>query len=379
MTGLAAIVTEEDTARMSHNRERYRVGIIGNCCTHGEFVVAALEAEPGAELVAGWEKDSRRQPALAAALGRPLSASAEAIIEDPAIDIVALACSPHEKAHWCEQAARAGKHIFLNKPMCESLAAARRIEATVRETGVALVHDISVIRFHPVTAKLLDDVRGGAYGSPINYCNAWGMTFSPDFPLPAVWPERLDPPAETGGGELTNMGCYAIDYMVGLFGRPRSVQAKLNDFWDVYRQATVENFGQIVADYGAFFAVLASGKQPIETLPTMDVAEALNARNWHNLIEAQFERHNVTVMPFQDVLLVDGRRVRAEDFLDGYECRSPFRQLTDAIEGGPVPDSDVTVAALGVEVLMAAYRSAREGGASVPLPLVEGDNPLIAS
>ncbi len=91
--------------------------------------------------------------------------------------------------------------------------------------------------------------------------------------------------------------------MIGLWGRPRSIQAKSTAYWDVYREAGVENFGQVIADYGDFFAVLASGKQPLETLPSMDVAEALDPRNWHNVLELQFEHHNLTVLPFQELLI----------------------------------------------------------------------------
>ena len=38
------------------------------------------------------------------------------------------------------------------------------------------------------------------------------MIFPPEFDLKAAWPERLDPPGKSGGGEMTNMGCYAIDF-----------------------------------------------------------------------------------------------------------------------------------------------------------------------
>ena len=37
---------------MAGELKRYRVALVGNCCTHGEFVAAALKAEPGAELAA---------------------------------------------------------------------------------------------------------------------------------------------------------------------------------------------------------------------------------------------------------------------------------------------------------------------------------------
>jgi len=358
--------------------KRYRVGLVGNCCTHGEFVTAALQAEPGAQLVAGWEGDPRRRPGLEAAMGMALAASGQAIIEDPSVEIVALACSPHEKADWAEAAAAAGKHIFLNKPFAESLDSARRIARTVEAAGVCLVHDIGIHRAHAVTAKLLSEVRSGFYGKPIGYFNAWSMTFSHDFALGEYWPERLADPSESGGGELTNMGCYAIDYMLALFGMPVSVQARKSDFWGYYSQAGVENFGQIVADYGSFYALLNSGKQTLSTLPEMDVAGALKPQNWHNVMELQFEGHNITALPYGDYLLHNGERISAADYLTGYEFRSAFRQLSDAIEGGGKPESNAAIAVEGVELLMAAYRSALQGGAAVQLPLKDGGNPLVS-
>ena len=136
--------------------KHYSVGILGNCCTHGEFVALALKDEPAATIVAGWEDDPRRTAGLSAAIGLDLASSPEALLADPAIDIIAVACSPHEKAAWVEQAAEAGKHVLLNKPMAESLDSAWRIERAVAGSEIQLVYDIPVIvRFHPVTCRLL--------------------------------------------------------------------------------------------------------------------------------------------------------------------------------------------------------------------------------
>ena len=363
---------------MAGTSKRYRVGILGNCCTHGEFVALALKAEPGAELVAGWEGHALRRPGLEAAMGIGLAASGAAVIEDPSVEIVALSCSPHDKADWAEAAAAAaGKHIFLNKPFAESLDSARRIMRAVDAAGVKLVHDIPIHRAHPITAKLLADVQAGAYGKPIGYFNAWSMTFSEDFALGDYWPERLADPKLSGGGELTNMGCYAIDFMLALYGMPLRIQARKSAFWGHYSAAGVENFGQIVADYGDFYALLNSGKQAIRSLPSMDVAGALQPRHWHNVMELQFEGHNITVLPYSDILVRDGEQIAVADYLEGYDFRSAFRQLTDAIEGGAAPDSGARIAAEGVEVLMAAYRSALEDGAPIALPFEDGANPLV--
>jgi predicted dehydrogenase len=360
---------------MTGDGRPYRIGVLGNCCTHGEFVVNALRAESRAELIGGWEADPRRAPGLAEALGTELARSPEELLDDPSVDIVAVATSPHEKADFVELAAAAGKHVFLNKPMAESLTAARRIAETVRKHGVQLVHDIIVFRFNPITARVLHDVRAGAFGRPVHYAQSWGMTFSSDFPLAAVWPERLDPASKTGGGELTNMGCYAIDYMTALWGLPRSVQAKWMHTWDVYREAGVENFGQVVADYGDFFAVLAMGKQTIRSLVPMDLDEALQPRNWHNVIEIQFEDANITMLPYEGLVIRDGRRMQPEEVVGDLDCPTPFQSLVRAIETGAPPDSDADAATLGVEVLMAAYRSIVEDR-PVELPLADGSNPL---
>jgi predicted dehydrogenase len=360
---------------MSAEEQRYRVAVLGNCCTHGEFVVDALRAEPRVELVGGWEADAFRAPGLAKALGTDLASAPDVFLDDPSVDIVAVATSPDEKAGVVERAAAARKHIFLNKPMAESLTSARRIAQAVRDHGVQLVHDIIVFRFNPLTARVLQDVRAGAFARPLHYAHSWGMTFSRDFPLAEVWPERLDPATRSGGGEMTNMGCYAIDYMTALWGLPRSVQAKWARTWDVYRDAGVENFGQVIADYGSFFATLAVGKQTLRSLPSMDVAEVLQPRNWHNVIEIQFEDANLTLLPYEGLVIRDGRRIAPKDFVGDLLCPTPFQSLVAAIETGEPPPSNAHAAALGVEVLMAAYRSISEDRA-VELPLADGANPL---
>ena len=150
------------------------------------------------------------------------------------------------------------------------------------------------------------------------------MTFSRDFPLADYWPERLDPASKSGGGELTNLGCYAVDYMVALWGLPESIQAKRMTTWDAYRDAEVENFGQIVADYGRFFAVLAAGKQRLRSLPSMDLAEALTPRNWHNVLELQLAEANLTVLPYSDLVIRDGRALSPEEYLGDFHCLTPF-------------------------------------------------------
>ena len=172
----------------------YGVGIMGNCTTHGAGICAMFKRRPDTRVVAAYERNPRRARELEKALGAPLAKSYEEVINDPRVDFVAITCDPADKAEMVEKAAAAGKHIFLNKPMAESLDSARRIAAAVRKNGVKFVYDIPMVRSVPVYARLLDEVRSGQHGRVLGYHHLFGMNFAMDFDLKAAWPERLDPP-----------------------------------------------------------------------------------------------------------------------------------------------------------------------------------------
>jgi pectate lyase len=343
----------------------YGVGILGNCCTHGAGVAGMFMRRRDTRVVAGYEKDARRGAELAQRIGMPLAESYQAVVAHPDVDIVAVTCDPCDKASMVEMAAAAGKAIFLNKPFCESLNSARRIAAAVKRHDVPLVHDIPMVRFVPVYARLLREVRAGTYGRVMGYHHLFGMNFAPDFDLAAVWPERLDPAAKSGGGEMTNMGCYAIDFAVSLFGRPKAVTAKWRKTWDVYREADVENFGQIVLEYGDFFAFLEVGKQPLA-----------GARRHANRMTINFEHTTLGIDASAQQVTINHVPQDWGRFAAGATATGAVEQLIAAIEKGTPPTSDAETGVVATEVLMAAYRSIVEGR-TVSLPLESGANPLV--
>ena len=345
----------------------YGVGILGNCCTHGAGLAGAFRNHPRTGVVTGYEPDDRRGPELREAMGLPLAQSYESVVAHADVAILCVTTDPCDKAQMVEMAARAGKHILLNKPMCESLDSARRIERAVRASPVKCVLDIPMVKGLPPYAKLRQDMAAGRYGRPVAYHHDFGMTFPSDFPIRELWPERFDPPAVSGGGEMTNMGCYAIDYMVTLLGSPRAVQAKRSSFWPEYAESPVENFGQIICDYGDFYACLAVGKQKLSE--PMQGANDLSIR---------FPNANLILDPYTSTVIVNGVSQSMEEFVGDVTPEGSIDQLIRAIEKGAEPDDTVELGRMGVEVLMAAYRSIVEGGATIALPLEDGANPLAA-
>ena len=244
-------------------KQPYGIGILGNCCTHGVGVCQSFQHDQRFNVITGYEANPRRQAELSLAIGRELVTSYQMVIERKDVDIVVITCDPCDKAQMVEAAAAAGKHIFLNKPLCESLDSARQIERTVERYSIQFVYDIPMVRSVPVYARMQQELWDGKYGQILSYYHRFGMNFPLDFDLQSTWPERVDTADKSGGGELTNMGCYPLDYVVSLFGLPRSVTAKWRKLWDIYYQADVEHFGQVILDYGSFFAVLEVGKQQL--------------------------------------------------------------------------------------------------------------------
>lgn len=344
------------------------VGILGNCCTHGAGLAAALRTRRDVRVLCGYEPDSQRAAELQEAMHAPLAASYRNVVSNLDVQVVVVTSDPCDKADLVELAAAHGRHVLLNKPFADSRDNARRIQRAVERSGICLVHDIPMVRSWPVYARLLQEASGGEWGRPVSYAHSFGMCFEWGFPITEIWPERFDPPQVSGGGEMTNMGCYALDYLVAMWGRPLRVQARRTAFWDAYREAGVENWGQVLCDYGDFYALLSVGKQQL--------ASPHQHANW---LSIQFPDRNVLYEPYSETLLVDSVRVPVAEFAGEAPAKGSLDELLDCIEGRARPISDAATGVLGVEVLMAAYQSCLREGEPVSLPLEDGRNPLVVA
>ena len=348
----------------SGNGQTYGVGILGNCCTHGAGVAGALGQHPRLRLVTGYEPGERRSAELREVLGAELASGYDAVARHRDVDIAVVTTDPCDKAEMVDLTAASGKALYLNKPLCHTPVAARRIARTCAAAARPAVFDAPMVKSLAPFDKLRRQVRAGDWGPVVSYYHAFGMTFAPDFDIAERWPERFDPAARSGGGEMTNMGCYAIDYALHVLGTPQRVEAKRQRFWQPYVEREVENFGQIALDYGRFWAVLSVGKQALR-----------GERGPRNALAIEFETANLYLDPGAGVFVRNGIAASLTEYVGDHAAVSSVDQLLAALDGGPPPDSDVATAADGVEVLCAAYLSALEDRI-VDLPLAEPRNPL---
>ena len=153
------------------------------------------------------------QTAFAAAQGVTLYHTYEEALADPRVQAVVLA-TPHSlHSPQVIAAARAGKHVFCEKPFALTKADAEAAVAATQAAKVTLGLGYNR-RFHPEMTKLRHQVRSGELGT-ILHLEAT-MTFPNGlFLKPDAWRAAKD---ETPCGALTPMGVHAIDGMIDLCG-----------------------------------------------------------------------------------------------------------------------------------------------------------------
>lgn len=178
----------------------------------------ALATTPGSTLAAVWARDARAARSLAAEHGAITCGSFGALVD--AVDAVAFAVPPHVQAPLAVQAARAGRHLLLEKPIALSVADADRLVAAVDSAGVASVVFFT-LRFNTEVRAWLTDSRarggwsGGGWSGGVA---VWlGSALQPGNPFDTPWRR------EKGG--LWDLGPHVVSLLWACLGPVTSVTA----------------------------------------------------------------------------------------------------------------------------------------------------------
>jgi phthalate 4,5-cis-dihydrodiol dehydrogenase len=164
----------------------------------------AIAETAGAHLVAIFDADADRAGAFAEMHGCQAFTSSDEVLvrDDVQLVMVALPNFLHEQA--TVDAASAGKHIFLEKPMADTLEECDRMLAAVERTGVHLLVAHSQ-RYFASTVRARELLDGGTLGQPIFATDTWYKPFGAENRLP--W--FLD--RKTGGGMWLMNGAHMVD------------------------------------------------------------------------------------------------------------------------------------------------------------------------
>ena len=141
---------------------RLRVGLVGGGSWAKDVHAPSIAAHRDFELAGVWTRRPEVAAEVAAAHGSTAFDSVGSLID--AVDVVAVSVPPVVQADVAVAAARAGRHLILEKPLAESAGAAGAVADAVDAAGVASITMLT-FRFAPETRRWLDDVAAdGPWG-----------------------------------------------------------------------------------------------------------------------------------------------------------------------------------------------------------------------
>jgi len=222
------------------------------------LMLPTLAQHPRVRLVAAADpREAARARFLADFGGRSYDSVAE-LCRDPDLDAVYVA-TPHQfhLAHVTE-AARAGRHVLVEKPMALDLADCRAMIEAAGRAGVCLIvgHSHSFDRPYLRARELID---GGGLGA-VRMISALNYT---DFLYRPRRPEELD--TAQGGGVVWSQGAHQVDVVRLLGGgRVRSVRAATGQ-WDPARPTQGAYSAFLTFEDGAFATLTYSGYAHFDT------------------------------------------------------------------------------------------------------------------
>ncbi|MDQ6857903.1 MAG: Gfo/Idh/MocA family oxidoreductase [Chloroflexota bacterium] len=194
-----------------------RIGVIGTGFA-GSTHARAASGIPGAQLVTiAAETVAEAQP-LATELGVRVAPDVAALCASDDVDLVVVASPTHLHAEHAIAAARAGKHVFCEKPIARTLDDARAMVRACDDAGMRLAIG-HVVRFFPEYRRAKELLDAGALGRAAIATLTRG-TLS----VGAARAWYLDP--AKSGGVVLDLMLHDLDVMRWWFGEPARVYGK---------------------------------------------------------------------------------------------------------------------------------------------------------
>lgn len=347
------------------SERKHGFGIIGGGVI-APFHARAIAELPNARLVAVSDSVPERARDLASDFD-VLALDVDALLARSDIDVVCVCVPSGAHAETGARVAAAGKHVVVEKPIEVTLEAADRLIDAAHERGVVL----SVISQHRWDAgvrelkQLVDQQRLGRLVLGDAFVK-WYRT--QQYYESGAWrgTRRLD-----GGGAMMNQGIHYVDLLQWVMGPVERVFARTRTL--AHDGIEVEDIATVVLG----FASQAVGVIECSTAVYPGLPERLEISGTGGtcIVEAGAltvrelkDEHGETSPYGGSVQPSDGGAANPTD-ISYAGHHEQLRDVLEAIDAGRPPAIDGVEARKSLEIILAAYESARTG-VDVALPLV---------
>jgi predicted dehydrogenase len=346
--------------------------------------IAAFLRNPRARIVWLCARDVERARSNLAKYGVALpdariTTSYEEVLDSSDVDIVSISTPNHLHADQAVAAARAGKHLLLEKPTGLDVEELVRIRDAVRQAGVRTIVSFE-LHYNPFL-KFARWLRTSGWLGNIRFARTQYLSNVTDWYSGWSWVRTR----ESGRSHLLAAGCHAVDALRWCSGlEPIAVSAFHTRFTEGYEYPT-----SIVANLTLEGSALGHVTSSTDfMLPYSFGVELMGDRATlrQNLLQWLEQPVDVAALaaanPFSDVSVeavttdTGGPAIRIRCLLpDSADVtHHPFQTEIDELISCVLDDRETSISVFDaqktMEVCLAADRSAERGGQPIALPLI---------
>ena len=324
-----------------------------------DFHARALGDIENAKFVACCDVNAEKANALAQKYGGKAFDSYEKMLESDEIDIVTIATPSGLHMEPTVAAAQAGKHVICEKPLEITL---ERIDAMIeahKKAGTRL-GGIFPYRFNDMMAPLREAIRSGRFGT-ITYASVFVPWWRTDAYYKDSWHGtwKLD-----GGGALMNQSIHMIDMLCDLLPPIESVQAYTATLGHKMEaeDAAVAALRYTNGALGLIYGTTASYPGQFRRFEiTGTKGTVINVENSITVWQFADERPEDEEVRKRFMKIEGGGGVAEPAAITHENHTRNFKAFLDTMKSGEDFWIDGPEARKAVEVILAVYRSAREG------------------
>ena len=193
--------------------QRYNVGIIGYGWVSTAHI-AAINATPHAQVTAIYSSRPLHAAEVSARHGGAIRcfSDLDEMLRDPDIHVVSVCSYPQDHARHAVAAAKAGKHLIIEKPLALNWPDCVAIQKAVQEAGVHTCVCFECrfsSQFLTIKAVIDKGLLGRIHYGEVDYYHGIGPWYGQ-----FRWNTRKD----AGGSSLLSAGCHALDALLLCMG-----------------------------------------------------------------------------------------------------------------------------------------------------------------
>lgn len=336
-------------------QDKITLAFVGCAHIHTPSFVNLLKGRSDVVVKHVWDHLPARAAKRAEDLGAPVTTDLNAIWNDPEVRGVVICAETQRHPELVKAAAKAGKHLFVEKPLGTSAKSSLEMARAIEAAGVLFTTGY-FMRTDPLHLFLRQQVATGAFGT-LTRVSAWNCHSGS---LGGWFDERPNDPAnswrwmadveQAGVGGFGDLGTHSLDILLWIFGDISEVNADI--------RVVTGRYGPKTDETGQAMIKFANGAMGTLTAGWLDMANPMTL-----MISGTEGFAHITdgKLYFRSNRVPNAKGDQPWTQLPPAP-RAPLHQFVDAVGGKPgQPLVTPAEAAARVVAMEAMYQSARTG------------------